>query len=150
MFATLRSAIALLLLFTVLTGIAYPFVVTIFAQALFYHQANGSPIVDNAKILGSDLIGQPFDADTYFWSRPSATGPFPYNGGSSSGSNLGPTNPDFLKAVQERIDNVKKSHPDQTGPIPGDMVTASASGLDPHISPAAAEYKRAVSPRPAT
>src|SRR5436853_1380740 len=140
MFNIIRSAIVMLVLFTLITGIAYPFVVTVFAQAMFHHQANGSVIVEGGAIRGSELIGQAFSGEGYFRSRPSATSP-DYNAGSSSGSNLGPTNPDFLKKVEERIADLKKAHPDQTGPIPGDLVTASASGLDPHISPAAAEYQ---------
>jgi K+-transporting ATPase ATPase C chain len=140
--AQLRPALVLFGSFTLLTGVAYPLVVTLVAQGLFPSAANGSLIRDkDGKPVGSELIGQPFDAAHYFWGRPSATSPFPYNAGASSGSNLGPTNPDLLKSLAERVETVRKAHPDQTGPVPADLVTASASGLDPHISPAAAEYQ---------
>lgn len=137
----IRPAIVMLALFTAITGLVYPLAITAIAQVIFPNKANGSLIVQGDKIIGSELIGQPFDGDTYFWSRPSATGPFAYNAGASSGSNLGPTNADFLKTIGERVEAIKKAHPDQTGPVPGDLVTASASGLDPHISPAAAEFQ---------
>ena len=137
----LRPALTVFLLLTLITGVAYPALVTVIAQAVFPAQANGSIIQQGDKAVGSALIGQPFDDPKYFWSRPSATTPFPYNSASSTGSNLGPTNPDQLKAVKERIDAIRQAHPDQQGPVPADLVTASASGLDPHISPAAAEYQ---------
>ncbi len=124
-----------------LTGLLYPFAITGLAQFLFPKQANGSLIYKDGKAVGSSLIGQPFDDPKYFWSRPSATGPVPYNGAASSGSNLGPTNPALFKAVQDRVDALRKADPDNTQPIPVDLVTASASGLDPHISPAAAAYQ---------
>ena len=137
----LRPAIVSLVLLTALTGIVYPVVVTGIAQVLFPRQANGSLIVKDGKAVGSELIGQPFDDPKYFWGRPSATSPFPYNAGASSGSNLGPTNPDLQKAVQGRIDALRAADPGNTAPIPVDLVTASGSGLDPHISPAAALYQ---------
>jgi len=136
----LKPAILLFLLLTVLTGLIYPLLVTGLAQALFPHQANGSLIVKGGRAVGSALIGQPFTSPTYFWSRPSATGPFPYNAASSSGSNLGPTNPALLARVKSDIARIRASHPGK-GPIPVDLVTASASGLDPHISPEAAYYQ---------
>lgn len=137
----LRTALILFVLLTLLTGIVYPALVTLVAQAVFPHQANGSVLVRDGKAVGSELIGQQFDDPRYFWGRPSSTGPTPYNAASSTGSNLGPTNPDLLKAVRDRVEALRKAHPDQIGPVPGDLVTASASGLDPHISPAAAEYQ---------
>jgi K+-transporting ATPase ATPase C chain len=137
----LRPALVILLLMTLITGVGYPLVVTGIAQALFPAQANGSLIVKHGKPVGSTLIGQPFDDPKYFWSRPSATSPFADNAGSSSGSNLSPTNPDLVKAVQGRVDAVRAADPGNTAPVPVDLVTASGSGLDPHISPAAALYQ---------
>jgi K+-transporting ATPase ATPase C chain len=136
-----RAAIVLLVLLTVLTGLAYPTVVTVIAWLTFPHQATGSLIVKDGKPVGSELIGQPFDDPKYFWGRPSATGPFAYNAGSSVGSNLSPTNPDLIKAVQGRVDALRAADPGNTAPVPVDLVTASGSGLDPHISPAAALYQ---------
>jgi K+-transporting ATPase ATPase C chain len=133
--ASLQS-IRALLVFTLITGVAYPLIVTGIAQVAFRDQANGSLIIQNEKIVGSRLIGQPFSDPKYFWGRPSATSPMPYNGASSSGSNQGPTNPALKDAVAERI----KALGGKT-PVPVDLVTASGSGLDPHISPAAAEYQ---------
>jgi K+-transporting ATPase ATPase C chain len=130
-----------LLLFTILTGIIYPLAVTGIAQVAFPHQANGSIITKNSKAVGSELIGQQFDAPKYFWGRLSATTPYPYNGGSSSGSNLGSNNPDLMKAVQARMDALRAADPGNDAKIPVDLVTASGSGLDPHISLAAAEYQ---------
>ena len=141
MLTHIRAAIVSLVLFTVVTGVAYPVLVTVIAQLVFPNQANGSLIVKDGKGLGSRLIGQPFDDPKYFWSRPSATTPFAYNAGSSSGSNLSPTNPDLVKAVQGRVDALRAADPDSKAPVPVDLVTASASGLDPHISPAAALYQ---------
>jgi K+-transporting ATPase ATPase C chain len=141
MTAHLRPALVSLLLLTVITGVAYPLVVTGIAQVVFPYQANGSLIVRDGKVMGSDLIGQPFDDPKYFWSRPSGTSPFGYNAGSSGGSNLGPTNPAQITAVQGRVDALHAADPDNTTPIPVDLVTASGSGLDPHISPAAALYQ---------
>jgi K+-transporting ATPase ATPase C chain len=140
MLAQLRAAIVAVVVLTILTGVIYPLVVTGIAQLVFPHQANGSLIEDDGKVLGSSLIGQAFDDPKYFWGRPSATNP-PYDGGNSGASNLGPTNPDLIKNVQARIDALKKEDPDNKEPIPVDLVTASGSGLDPHISPAAAEYQ---------
>jgi K+-transporting ATPase ATPase C chain len=137
----LRAAFVVFVLLTILTGVLYPALVTVIAQGVFPHQANGSLMQRNGATIGSELIGQYFDESKYFWSRPSATSPVAYNAGSSAGSNLGPTNPALLDAVRERVELVRKAHPDQSGPVPIDLVTASASGLDPHISPAAAEYQ---------
>lgn len=138
----LRPACAMLIMLTFVTGVAYPLVVTGLAQATFPFQANGSIMHDaRGHAVGSALIGQPFDNPRYFWGRPSATAPFPYNAAASSGSNLGPTNPELLKAVQQRVAALRAADPQNTAPVPVDLVTASASGLDPHISPAAAEYQ---------
>lgn len=137
----LRPALTLLLLFCLLTGILYPILVTVAAQGIFHHQANGSILNAGGKNLGADMIGQEFNDGRFFWGRPSATDPVPYHAASSSGSNLGPTNADWLNKVAERIEKQRKAHPDQSGPVPIELVTASASGLDPHISPAAAEYQ---------
>jgi K+-transporting ATPase ATPase C chain len=141
MLSQIRPALVSLALLTVLTGIAYPLVVTGIAQAAFPRQANGSTVVRDGKNIGSTLIGQPFSDPKYFWSRPSATGPQPYNGAASSGTNQGPTNPALIEAVQGRIKALREADPDNHSPIPVDLVTASGSGLDPHISPAAAEYQ---------
>ena len=137
----IKSSVVMLIVMTIVTGIAYPLLVTGAAQALFPHQANGSLIMKDNKPLGSELIGQPFSSPKYFWSRPSATSPKPYDGGSSSGSNLGPTNPALLDAVADRVKALREAEPGNTAPVPVDLVTASASGLDPHISPAAAYYQ---------
>jgi K+-transporting ATPase ATPase C chain len=138
----LRSAVIVLALLTVLTGIIYPLVVTGIAQVAFHHQANGSLIESqDGKYLGSELIGQPFDDPAYFWGRLSATEPFPYNAAASSGSNYGPLNPALLDGIQKRTKALKAADPDNTLPIPVDLVTYSASGLDPHISVAAALYQ---------
>jgi potassium-transporting ATPase KdpC subunit len=136
-----RPVLVLLALLTVVTGVAYPLVVTGIAQLAFPHQANGSLIVKNGTPVGSELIGQPFDDPRYFWGRPSATTPFPYNAGSSAGSNLSPTNQDLIRAVQSRVEALRAADPGNTAPVPVDLVTASASGLDPHVSPAAALYQ---------
>ena len=137
----LRPALVSLAALTLITGFLYPLVVTGIAQVLFPWQANGSLILTDGKPVGSSLIGQPFDAPKYFWGRPSATSPFPYNAAASSGSNLGPTNDALMKAVQARIDALKTADPDNPLPLPVDLVTASGSGLDPHISPASAAYQ---------
>jgi len=136
-----RPAIVVLALMTLLTGVIYPLVTTGLAQLIFPRQANGSLIERDGKILGSELIGQPFDNPRYFWGRLSATGPFPYNAAASSGSNLGPTNPALEEAVQARIQALRAVDPANSQPIPVDLVTASGSGLDPHISVAAALYQ---------
>lgn len=141
MLAHVRAAIVSLAMFTVVTGVLYPVLVTAIAQLAFPHRANGSLIVRNGKAVGSELIGQPFDDPKYFWGRLSATAPFPYNAGASSGSNLGPTNPALTEAVQGRVDALRAGDPGNRAAIPVDLVTASASGLDPHISPAAAFYQ---------
>jgi K+-transporting ATPase ATPase C chain len=140
MFVLLRQALLVFVALTVVTGVAYPIVMTVLAQVVFPHQANGSLVERDGTVVGSELIGQQFDDPKYFWSRPSATSP-PYNGAASTGSNFGPTNPAQLDAVRSRVEYLRKAHPDQTRPIPIDLVTASGSGLDPHISPAAAEYQ---------
>jgi len=136
----LRSAILIFLVLTVLTGLVYPLVVTGIAQAVFPRQANGSLITEGGHVRGSSLIGQPFAGPRYFWGRPSATGPFPYNAVSSSGSNLGPTNKALIDRVKADVERIRAAHPGK-GPVPVDLVTASGSGLDPHISPAAAIYQ---------
>lgn len=137
----IRSAVILLVLLTVLTGVIYPLVVTGILQAAFHHQANGSLIEKDSKYLGSELIGQPFDEPGYFWGRPSATAPFPYNASASSGSNYGPSNQKLLEGIQKRIEALRAADPGNNEPIPIDLVTYSASGLDPHISVAAALYQ---------
>jgi potassium-transporting ATPase KdpC subunit len=137
---SLRPALVLLALLTILTGVVYPLLVTGMAQVAFPFQANGSLIVDQQGTRGSVLIGQPFDDPKYFWSRPSATSP-PYNAAASSGSNLGPSNPALLAALKTRVADLRSADPGNTAPIPVDLVTASGSGLDPHISPAAAFYQ---------
>jgi potassium-transporting ATPase KdpC subunit len=136
-----RPAVVLLALFTLLTGLFYPLAVTGLAQVVFPAQANGSLIEQNGRIVGSALIGQPFDDSKYFWGRPSATAPFPYNAAASSGSNLGPSNPALIDAVQARVAALRSADPSNTEPVPADLVTASGSGLDPHISVAAALYQ---------
>lgn len=141
MFRMIRNTLMSLLLFTVITGFIYPLVVTGIAQVIFPGKANGTIITKNGKAVGSDLLGQQFEDPKYFWGRLSATTPYPYNGGSSSGSNLGPNNPDLMKAVQTRIQALHDADPGNTAKIPVDLVTASGSGLDPHISPAAAAYQ---------
>jgi K+-transporting ATPase ATPase C chain len=141
MLAQVRAAIVALIALTVITGLVYPLIVTGIAQAVFPFQANGSLILKDGKVVGSVLIGQPFDDPKYFWSRPSATSPFADNAASSSGSNLSPTNPDLIKAVQGRVDALRAADPGNTAPVPVDLVTASGSGLDPDISPAAALYQ---------
>lgn len=136
----LRPALVVFIALTLITGVAYPLLVTAIAQVAFPRQANGSVIEVNGRVVGSALIGQAFDGPGYFWSRPSATNP-PYNGASSAGSNLGPTNPELFRLVAQRVEKLRAAHPDQKGLVPVDLVTASGSGLDPHISPAAAEYQ---------
>ena len=137
----IRPAIGLFSLLTVLTGIIYPLAVTGIAQGVFPEQATGSLILAEGQALGSALIGQPFNDPKYFWGRPSATSPFPYNAAASSGSNLGPLNPALLEAVEARVEALRRLDPSEARPIPVDLVTASGSGLDPHISPAGAEVQ---------
>ena len=141
MFTLLKQAVVVFLGLTIVTGVVYPVVMTVVAQVVFPHQANGSLIERDGKVVGSALIGQQFDDPKYFWSRPSATGPTAYNAAASTGSNLGPTNPAQLDAVRGRVEVLRKADPDQTGSVPIDLVTASGSGLDPEITPAAAEYQ---------
>jgi len=141
MFTMIRNSLMSLLLFTILTGLIYPLAVTGLAQALFPSQANGSIITKNGKPVGSALLGQQFEDPKYFWGRLSATSPYPYNGGSSSGSNLGQNNPTLMTNVQSRIQALRAVDPGNEAKIPVDLVTASGSGLDPHISLAAAEYQ---------
>lgn len=164
MLNTLRTTAIMFLALTLVTGVAYPAMVTLLAQACFPHQANGSltyrptddgqerhvnardwwganEVFEGPAPIGSELIGQPFSGERYFWGRPSATGPTPYNAASSTGSNYGPTNPAQLDAVKQRVESLRASGGDERSPVPVDLVTASGSGLDPHISPAAAEYQ---------
>jgi K+-transporting ATPase ATPase C chain len=166
---TLRATIVTFFMLTLITGVAYPVVITVVAQLAFPYQANGSlierrtgppgyaPAVDEMAnryfwnrlnetsapdhLIGSELIGQPFTNPRYFWSRPSATSPRPYNAAASTGSNYGPTSPAQLDAVRQRVAEVRKAGDDASSPVPIDLVTASGSGLDPHISPAAADYQ---------
>lgn len=139
----IRPVLVLSVALTLVTGVAYPLVVTGAAQALFPRQAAGSLIEVNGKPVGSALIGQNFSDPKYFWGRPSATGPMPYNASASSGSNQGPLNPALVDAVKGRVEALRAADPGNTSPVPVDLVTASASGLDPHISPAAARYQAA-------
>jgi potassium-transporting ATPase KdpC subunit len=139
--AMFRPAIALFVLLTAVVGFIYPLIVTGIGQVAFPEQAAGSLIVKEGKAIGSRLIGQSFTEPKYFWSRPSATGPYPYNASASTGSNQGPLNPALTDAVKARIEALKTADPTNTAPIPVDLVTASASGLDPHISVAAANYQ---------
>ena len=139
----LRQSLVMLLVMTVITGVLYPLASTGLAQLIFPHQANGSLLVKDGKPAGSALIGQAFTDPKYFWSRPSATSPNPYNGASSSGSNQGPTDPALADAVQQRIAALRAADPGNTAPVPVDLVTSSGSGLDPQISPAAAQYQLA-------
>ena len=141
MFAELRPMLTLFSILTVVTGLAYPLLVTGVGRAAFPHQVAGSLTSRGATVVGSSLIGQSFQEPRYFWGRLSATTPMPNNGAASGGSNLGPTNPALFDAIKARIDALKAADPEQSGPIPVDLVTASASGLDPHISPAAARYQ---------
>lgn len=141
MLQAFRAGLTLLVAFTFVTGLVYPLAVTALAQWIFPGAANGSLIVRDGRVEGSRLIGQPTADAKHFWSRPSATSPHPYNAAASGGSNQGPTNPALIDAVKGRIDALKAADPDNPAPIPVDLVTASASGLDPHISPAAAEYQ---------
>jgi K+-transporting ATPase ATPase C chain len=141
MWKNIRISLILLAIMTILTGILYPAVVTLVAQAVFPSQANGSVILRNGRAVGSELIGQQFDDRRYFWGRPSATTPVPYNAAASTGSNLGPANPALLDAVKARVEALHDADSSNQAPIPVDLVTASGSGLDPHISVAAALYQ---------
>ena len=137
----LRPVLVLFSALTLITGIVYPVVVTAIGQAVFPHQANGSLIEKDGKAVGSELIGQQFDAPGYFWGRLSATSPNPYNAQNSGGSNLGPTNPALAEEVKGRLRALRDADPTNTSPVPVDLVTSSGSGLDPDISPAAAAYQ---------
>lgn len=137
----LRPALIVFGLLTLITGIVYPLIVTGIGQGAFGNEANGSAIMAGERMLGSRFLGQPFTSPKYFWGRPSATSPQPYNAAASSGSNLGPINPALEAAVKDRIAALRAADPGNTAPVPVDLVTASGSGLDPHISPAAAEYQ---------
>ena len=141
MFAIFRPALMIFIALSLLVGIMYPLLVTGVAQLIFPVQANGSLMAREGKPIGYELLGQPFDDPKYFWGRPSATPDFPYNSASSSGSNLGPSNPALVEAVKERLKALQKADPGNPSSIPVDLVTASGSGLDPHISPAAALYQ---------
>ena len=141
MFAQFLPALRMLVMLTVVTGIAYPLLVTGVAKLAFPRQANGSLIERGGKAVGSVLIGQPFSDPRYFWSRPSATSPQPYNAMASSGSNLGPRNPALADAVKDRIKALRDADPESKGAVPADLVTASGSGLDPEISVAAADFQ---------
>lgn len=137
----LRPLLVLFVLLTVLTGLAYPLLATVIGQAFFPDQVSGSLVLRDGKAIGSSLIGQSFQEPKYFWGRLSATSPMPNNGAASGGSNFGPTNPALIDAVKGRIEALKAVDPDNSLPVPVDLVTASASGLDPHVSPAAALYQ---------
>lgn len=139
----LRPTVLAFVLLTLVTGVIYPLLVTAIASVVFPTQAAGSLIQHQGRVVGSSLIGQSFGSAHYFWSRPSATGPAPYNAAASSGSNLGPLNPALLEAVTARVRALRELDPANTAPIPLDLVTSSGSGLDPHISPAAALWQRA-------
>ncbi len=139
----LRPALTLFAALSLVTGLLYPLAVTGLAQAIFPHQANGSLVEHGGKIVGSALIGQQFSAPGHFWGRPSATAPMAYNAGASGGSNLGPSNPALVDAVQARIAALRAADPGNQAAVPVDLVTASASGLDPHISRAGADYQAA-------
>ncbi|MEM5341459.1 potassium-transporting ATPase subunit KdpC [Paraburkholderia azotifigens] len=139
----LRPVLVLFVILTVVTGIVYPAVVTAVGQAIFRHQANGSLIEKDGKPVGSEIIGQQFDAPHYFWGRLSATTPYPYNAQSSGGSNLGPTNPALADEIKGRLAALHDADPTDTSPVPVDLVTSSGSGLDPEITPAAAAYQAA-------
>lgn len=142
MLSSLRTAAVLLGSFTLITGLGYPLAVTAVAQISFPKQANGSMLVVNGRVVGSTLVGQVFSGAGYFWGRPSATSPVPYNASASTGSNLGPSNPALLKAIDERVAALRAADPEAAStPVPIDLVTSSGSGLDPHISLAAARYQ---------
>jgi K+-transporting ATPase ATPase C chain len=140
MLRELKTALLMLIVLTVLTGVLYPLVITGISQIAFHEKANGSLIVEGDVVRGSHLIGQSFDDPKYFWSRPSATGPVPYNASASSGSNLGPINPGLVQSYKERVEKLRAGSPGSE-PIPVDLITSSGSGLDPHISPAGARFQ---------
>ncbi len=139
----LRPLLTVFAALSVLTGLLYPAIVTGLAKSVFPHEAAGSLIVKDGRTIGSSLIGQPFSEPRYFWGRLSATAPMPYNAAASGGSNLGPSNPALADAARARIEALRAADPGNTAPVPVDLVTASGSGLDPHISQAAAEYQAA-------
>jgi len=139
--ALAAKAAGMLAAMTLVTGVAYPLLVTGIANVAFPHESSGSLLVEDGKVVGSALIGQPFSDPKYFWGRPSATTPMPYNAGASTGSNLGPTNDALAKAIEERVRALRAADPGNAAPVPVDLVTTSGSGLDPHITPAAAEYQ---------
>lgn len=139
----LKSALLMMLMLTLITGFGYPLAITAIAYVAFPEQAHGSLVATDGKVTGSRLIGQQFDDPKYFWSRPSATSPMPYNASASSGSNYGPQNPALAEAMEARRAALMKADPGNSAPVPVDLLTASASGLDPHISPEAAEYQAA-------
>jgi len=141
MLLVIRRSVICLFMMIILTGAIYPLFITGIGKVCFSKQCQGSLIVHGDKVVGSELIGQQFDDPKYFWSRPSSTSPVPYNASASAGSNLGPTNPTLINAVQERIAKLKAANPENKLPVPVDLVTASGSGLDVHISPAAAKYQ---------
>lgn len=141
MLSNLRASVLMLSLLTVITGVLYPALVTGIAAVCFPHERGGSMISLDGKLAGSSLVGQPFDDPKYFWSRPSATASIPYNAAASSGSNVGPSNPALVEAVKARVEALRSADPQSTAEVPVDLVTASGSGLDPQISPAAAEYQ---------
>jgi potassium-transporting ATPase KdpC subunit len=138
-----RPAVSLLIVMTILLGVLYPLVVTLVAKIAFRSEAGGSLVYQDGKLIGSTLIGQSFSDPTHFWGRPSATTPQPYNALGSAGSNLGPLNPALLKQVEDNVHALRTADPGNRRPVPVDLVTASASGLDPHITPAAAYYQAA-------
>ncbi len=141
--ASLRAAVVALVAFTALTGVVYPALIMGIGKAVFPHQAKGSLIEDRGRVVGSELLGQAFTDPAYVWSRPSAIGSFPYDAMSSTGSNLAETNPALHDAVADRIKVLRAADPENLAPVPADLVTSSGSGLDPHITPAAAYYQAA-------
>lgn len=141
MLQEIRPMLVVFLLLTLITGVVYPGFVTLVGTALFRDEATGSILVSGDRDVGSRLLGQAFSGPGYFWGRPSATGPQPYNGGASSGSNQATTNPNLAAAVKDRVAALRAADPDNQQPVPVDLVTASGSGLDPHISPAGAEFQ---------
>jgi len=136
-----RRSLVCLSIMVVITGLVYPLLMAAIGYVVFPHRAQGSLIVRGDRIVGSKLIGQSFESPKYFWPRPSATSPVPYNAGASSGSNLGPTNPKLMEAVRERVARLRAADPENTLPVPADLVTASGSGLEAYISPAAVQYQ---------